>query len=184
MQAASEPKGAAAEPAHAAPVPAAAEPVKPSMPVVAAPVKEPEPCPDEAGSRRQGARGEAGSAEAPAEVAPAAEEPAAPLSPSAAAAQEATNSAAQEIDFNKEAARQAIEDAGQRAASCRTIDTPAGAARVAVTFSPAGNVTSAVIESGPFVGTSAGGCVASKFRSVRVPAFTGEPVTVRKSVSF
>jgi hypothetical protein len=114
-------------------------------------------------------------AEAPADVQPAS---------GSAAAQEATGASAQDIEFNKDAARQALEDVGQRAAVCRTIDTPAGAARIAVTFAPSGTVTSAIIESGPFVGTSAGGCVASKFRSVHVPAFTGDPVTVHKSVPF
>jgi len=89
-----------------------------------------------------------------------------------------------EIEFNTTAAREALEQAGQRTASCRTIDAPAGAARVAVTFAPNGSVTSAVIESGPFVGTPAGTCVASKFRAVRVPPFTGDEVIVHKTVSF
>ncbi len=53
-----------------------------------------------------------------------------------------------------------------------------------MTFAPSGNVISAVIESGLLVGTPAGGCVASKFRTVRVPAFTGDQVTVHKSVNF
>jgi predicted Zn finger-like uncharacterized protein len=178
----------AAEPARAAAAPTpTVEAVKPSTPV-AAPMKEPEPAPTKPARAAKGRAAKPAPAEAPAEVAQPAEEPApaAPLSPAAAAAQEATNAAAQEkeIDFNKEAARQALEDAMQRAAACRTIDTPAGAARVAVTFSPAGSVTAAVIESGPLVGTSAGGCVASKFRTVRVPTFTGEPVTVHKTVTF
>jgi predicted Zn finger-like uncharacterized protein len=130
----------------------------------------------------------------PAEAAQPAEEavpaPAAqPLSPSAAAALEATNSAAansasQEIEFDREAARRALEDAGQKAAGCRTIDTPAGPARVTVIFAPSGIVTSAIVESGPLVGTSAGGCLAAKVRGAHVPAFTGEPVTVKKSISF
>jgi len=45
-------------------------------------------------------------------------------------------------------------------------------------------VTAAVVESGPFVGTAAGGCVASKFRTAKVPAFAGDPITVHKSFSF
>jgi hypothetical protein len=89
-----------------------------------------------------------------------------------------------EVEFNKEAARTALEEAGDRAAGCRTVDSPAGAARLAITFAPSGRVTSAVIEGGPFAGTAAGGCVASKFRSVLVPPFSGESVTVHKTVSF
>jgi outer membrane biosynthesis protein TonB len=182
----SEPKAGAPEHPAAAPAAPAVEPVKPSMPLAALTVaKEAEPPPAKPARGKARAAKAAPATEPQAEVAPAEEAaPAPPLTGNAAAAQEATNAAAQEIDFNKEAARQALEDAGQRAASCRTIDTPAGAARVAVTFSPAGNVTAAVIESGPFVGTAAGGCVASKFKTVRVPAFTGDPITVHKSISF
>jgi len=87
-------------------------------------------------------------------------------------------------DFNTQAAREALEDAAGRASKCRNMDSPSGTARVAVTFAPSGQVTTAVIESGPFVGTAAGSCVASKFRSARVPPFSGDAVLVRKSVPF
>jgi predicted Zn finger-like uncharacterized protein len=87
-------------------------------------------------------------------------------------------------DFNTQAAREALEDAAGRAGKCRNIDTPAGTARVAVTFAPNGHVTNAVIESGPFVGTTAGSCVASKFRAAKVPPFSGDAVLVRKTVPF
>ncbi|MET0596079.1 MAG: zinc-ribbon domain-containing protein [Polyangiaceae bacterium] len=87
-------------------------------------------------------------------------------------------------DFNTQAAREALEDAAARASKCKTIDTPSGTARVAVTFAPNGQATNAVIESGPFVGTSAGTCVAAKFKAARVPSFTGDSVLVRKSVPF
>jgi hypothetical protein len=92
--------------------------------------------------------------------------------------------AANKGDFNTQAAREALEDAAVRAAKCKTIDSPSGTARIAVTFAPNGQATNAVIESGPFVGTSAGSCVASKFRTARVPAFTGEAVQVHKSIPF
>lgn len=121
--------------------------------------------------------------------------PAAPAAPPEAPAAEATGPAAEaasamaavsnEHEFNKSAARSALEDAADHAASCRNIDTPAGAARVAVTFAPSGKVTSAVIESGPFVGTASGGCVASKFRNLHIPPFTSDdPVTVHKTLNF
>jgi predicted Zn finger-like uncharacterized protein len=87
-------------------------------------------------------------------------------------------------DFNTQAARETLEDAAGRAGKCRNMDSPSGTARVAVTFAPSGQVTNAVIESGPFVGTAAGSCVASKFRSARVPPFSGDAVLVRKSVAF
>jgi hypothetical protein len=112
----------------------------------------------------------------------AAPQPAAAAKPAAA---QDTSAAGDQVEFNKEAARQALETAEQKAqSSCRTVDTPAGAARLAVTFAPSGNVISAIIESGPLVGTPAAGCVASKFRTVRVPPFTGDQVTVHKSVAF
>ena len=87
-------------------------------------------------------------------------------------------------DFNTQAAREALQDAADRAAKCKTIDTPSGNARVAVTFAPNGHVTTAVIDSGAIVGTAAGTCVASKFRAARVPPFSGEAVLVRKNVRF
>jgi hypothetical protein len=87
-------------------------------------------------------------------------------------------------DFNTQAAREALEDAAGRAGKCRNIDAPTGTARIAVTFAPNGLATNAVIESGPFVGTAAGTCVASKFRAAKVPPFSGESVIVRKSVLF
>jgi hypothetical protein len=127
-----------------------------------------------------GAKTEAAPAPAAAPEAPAAE-PAGPTDEATAAMVAASN----EHEFNKAAARSVLEDAADHAASCRNIDTPAGAARVAVTFAPSGKVTSAVIESGPFVGTAAGGCVASKFRNLHIPAFTSDdPVTVHKTINF
>jgi hypothetical protein len=35
----------------------------------------------------------------------------------------------------------------------------------------------------PFAGTPVGGCVAGVFKRARVPAFSGDPVTVSKSFS-
>jgi hypothetical protein len=52
---------------------------------------------------------------------------------------------------------------------------------VQVTFAPSGNVTSALIVSGPFGGTPVGSCVARTFRAAKVPAFDGSPMTVSKS---
>jgi hypothetical protein len=117
----------------------------------------------------------------------ASDEPAAaptPPAPAGAAAAATSDEGSNEIEFNREAAKTALDDAGQKAASCRTVDTPAGPARVSVTFAPSGNVTSAVILSGPLVGTPAGGCLTTKLRTVRVPAFTGDAVSVTKTLSF
>jgi hypothetical protein len=49
-----------------------------------------------------------------------------------------------------------------------------------VTFSPDGPVSSVTLPA-PFAGTSVGACVSTAFRSARVPAFTGSPVTLPQS---
>lgn len=60
-------------------------------------------------------------------------------------------------------------------------DGAGGTARVAVTFSPSGRVTQAIVEGAPYAGTPAGGCIAAKARGASVPAFSGSPTTVRKT---
>jgi hypothetical protein len=52
-----------------------------------------------------------------------------------------------------------------------------------VRFAPSGRATSAVVESGPFAGTVTGGCIATTFRKARVPPFTGDYVTVKKTIT-
>jgi hypothetical protein len=39
------------------------------------------------------------------------------------------------------------------------------------------------VQGAPFAGTSVGGCIASAFRGARVPPFSGDPVSVTKTVS-
>jgi hypothetical protein len=87
-------------------------------------------------------------------------------------------------DFSKEAAQSALEDAAALAATCRQDDTTAGAVRVAVTFVPSGQATVAVVESGVVRGTPVGSCVAAKFRTAKVPPFSGTKVTVHKTMMF
>ena len=84
-------------------------------------------------------------------------------------------------EFNKAAASAALNAAAGVASACK--GDGAGGGKVAVTFAPSGRVTSARIESGPFVGTPTGGCIATAFRSARVPPFDGGPITVRKQVN-
>jgi hypothetical protein len=64
--------------------------------------------------------------------------------------------------------------------SCRGTG-PRGAGHVRVMFGPEGHVASATVDGGPFPGTPAAACIASLFRGVRIPAFSGPPVTVGKS---
>jgi len=173
----------AAEPSKPVEVTKTIDPTKAFAPAMQAPMKVIDPmapvvakgAPAKAAAKTEPAPAPAAAPEAPAA------EPAGPTDEATAAMVAASN----EHEFNKAAARSALEDGADHAASCRNIDTPAGAARVAVTFAPSGKVTSAVIESGPFVGTAAGGCVASKFRNLHIPAFTSDdPVTVHKTINF
>jgi len=85
--------------------------------------------------------------------------------------------------FDRDSAVSALNAAAKSAARCRSDEGPFGAARVAVTFAPNGNTTTAVVEGPPFAGTPVGSCIARTFREARVSPFTGAPVTVRKSVT-
>lgn len=86
-------------------------------------------------------------------------------------------------EFNKAAANAALNGAAGSASGCKAPGDPSGVARVSVTFAPSGRATRSVVNGAPFGGTTTGSCVAAAFRSLSVPAFTGDPVTVTKSVS-
>ena len=86
-------------------------------------------------------------------------------------------------EFDAEAARQSIALAEERLSVCRGPSDPTGPATVVVRYAPSGRVTTATVESGPFAGTPAGGCIAATFRSTRVPPFAGDPVTVKRTVT-
>lgn len=81
--------------------------------------------------------------------------------------------------FDSAAATAALSGLSASVQSCG--DNAGGTARVAVTFAPSGRVTQAVVEGAPYAGTPAGGCIAAKARAASIPAFSGAPVTVRKS---
>jgi predicted Zn finger-like uncharacterized protein len=85
--------------------------------------------------------------------------------------------------FSVSAAQVALTQAASNAQACKKPDGPTGSGKVQVTFAPSGRVTSANVTGGPFAGTPVGGCVASAFRRARIPAFTGNPMTVSKSFS-
>lgn len=84
--------------------------------------------------------------------------------------------------FDKGAAVSALSAAAGRASSCRKEGDPSGTATVVVTFATSGRVTSANVTGPPFAGTPTGGCIASVMRGARVPAFSGDKVTVSKTV--
>lgn len=85
-------------------------------------------------------------------------------------------------EFDRGAARAALESAATHAASCRKEGDPSGTASITITFAPSGRVTSATLQGPPFAGTATGGCIASAMRHATVPAFSGEHVTVTKTI--
>lgn len=85
-------------------------------------------------------------------------------------------------EFNKAAAAAALNGAAGAASGCKAPGDPAGLVRVSVTFAPSGRATRSVVSGPPYAGTTTGSCVAAAFRSLSVPPFSGDPVTVSKSV--
>jgi hypothetical protein len=85
--------------------------------------------------------------------------------------------------FDKELAKKALAEAAAQAASCGDGKLNESA-RVAITFAPSGRATVAVVEGASSIkGSAVGSCVAAKMRQARLPAFSGEFVTVRTSVT-
>lgn len=84
--------------------------------------------------------------------------------------------------FDSTAAANALAFAANKASSCRQPGDPSGIARVTVTFTNSGKSTHALVDGPPFAGTATGGCIASTMRSATVPPFTGDRVTVKKTV--
>jgi len=81
--------------------------------------------------------------------------------------------------FDRGAAAQAV---GQvNLSSCKNAGAPTGASHVTITFNPDGSVAAAIIDGGPLAGTSAGSCVANKYRNARVPPFSGSAVRIGKT---
>jgi hypothetical protein len=84
--------------------------------------------------------------------------------------------------FDRAAAAQALSAQAAAASSCRKEGDPSGRALVTVTFATSGRAVRATVDGPPFAGTATGGCIASTMRRAKVPAFSGERVTVTKTV--
>jgi predicted Zn finger-like uncharacterized protein len=85
--------------------------------------------------------------------------------------------------FNMGEAKAKLGAAASAAAGCKKPNGPTGTGRAVIVFAPSGAAQSASITGEPFEGTPTGACVASKFRAVRVPPFSGSPFSVSKSFS-
>jgi len=129
--------------------------------------------------------GKAASAE-PAAAKPAAsvteEKPAAAEKPAAPAPKPAPEPAEPGTEFDRAAAIAALKAAAAEASTCRKDGDPSGTATLTITFAPSGRVTSANIQGPPFAGTPTGGCIANAMRHAHVPAFSGDRVTVNKTI--
>jgi hypothetical protein len=126
----------------------------------------------------------AAAAEVPARATAAAEEPAAPEVASAGAVDDADSSEAPKSTtkssgtFNRDAAKQALDDAAGQARNCRPAGGPSGSGQVQVRYEPSGKVANVQILTGKFENTTTGSCVKMLFRRAKVPEFTGAPVVV------
>jgi len=84
--------------------------------------------------------------------------------------------------FDPGAAKEALAGATANVANCKEMGGPTGNGRVSITFAPSGRPTSVAV-TGDLAGTTVGSCIARLYRAVRVPAFSGDPVTVAKGFS-
>jgi hypothetical protein len=117
---------------------------------------------------------------APAEEAPATNETASAAADDDADATEAPKSTGKSSNntFNREAAKNALDEAAQQARNCRPAGGPSGTGRVQVRYEPSGKVANVAILTSKFDNTTAGSCVRMLFRRAKVPEFTGAPVVV------
>jgi len=83
--------------------------------------------------------------------------------------------------FDKSAAMQSL--AGVDLARCKVPGGPRGEGHVIVSFTPKGEALKAEVDQGVFVGSKVQKCIEGKFKTVAVPAFAGEGVTVGKKFS-
>jgi hypothetical protein len=83
--------------------------------------------------------------------------------------------------LNRGAAIAALTAAAGAVAGCARPDGPTGRGRAMVTFSPDGPVSSVTLSPGEFNGNAVGSCVSGRFQRVRIPAFSGSPVTLGQS---
>ena len=67
---------------------------------------------------------------------------------------------------------------------CKSTNAPKGEGHVLVKFFPAGSAAEASVDKGPLMGTPTAKCIAAEFKKAKVPAFTGDMVSVGKSFKF
>jgi hypothetical protein len=93
---------------------------------------------------------------------------------------ESTSKPTAKID--SQAAAAALSEAAANAESCKGASSPSGVARVSVVFTSTGHAVNAFVAGSPFAGTVEGKCIATKFRAARIPPYSGDDVTLHKTV--
>jgi hypothetical protein len=83
-------------------------------------------------------------------------------------------------DFDKATAAAALGRAAGMVGVCSRPGGDTGPGKALITIGPNGRVQNVSVQ-GKFAGTAVGDCIATQFRGVKVPAFTGDAVTVGKS---
>ncbi len=83
-----------------------------------------------------------------------------------------------ESEFDRSAAASAL--GSVNLAGCKKPKGPTGDGHVIVTFAPAGRASDVVVDQGPFAGTKVGKCIATEYRKVKIPKFSGNAVSVGK----
>lgn len=86
----------------------------------------------------------------------------------------------QDVPFDQNAARSAVKNANASAV-CASKAGPTGAGRVNIVFAPNGTVSSAKAQP-PFAGTDRGTCWEKTYSAIKVPPFTGSPVTISSTI--
>lgn len=85
--------------------------------------------------------------------------------------------------FDAKLARAALDRVASDAARCRQPGGPLGVSRVSVTFTPAGNVSSAIVSDAPLAGTPTATCIQSVLQKAAVPPFAGAPASVTHKIT-
>ena len=84
--------------------------------------------------------------------------------------------------FDREAATMALSSVDLT--KCRATNAERGDGHVLITFAPDGAASSVNIDKGPWTGTPIAKCMAAQFKKAKIPAFSGEAVTVGKTFRF
>jgi hypothetical protein len=85
-------------------------------------------------------------------------------------------------EFNRDAASAAMGGAAGGASGCGKPDGPTGRCKVTVTFAPSGRATNVSVGP-PCGGSPVGSCIAAAFRKISIPPFSGDPMSVSKTVT-